>query len=297
VGHKNDVDFAREVAERFGCEHHELTITGAIIADELACALETLDEPFGGAITSFWLSRFIASQVKVALSGDGADELFGSYAAHRHAATVRAFGAEVAFGAWRTRFCAFTDEEKRELFADDDLACENSSTLLQALFAQHVGDDAVNAALEVDCRTLLPDQVLTYADRLAMAHGLEVRSPFLDWELVRFVGTLPGTYKVTTRETKRLLRAVGRRFLPASVVDRPKEGFVLPLDAWLRTELRTLLRDALSPACLTHGLFKVETVERLVREHLEEVRDHTYKLWTLLAFQLWYRRVLPRFVA
>jgi asparagine synthase (glutamine-hydrolysing) len=110
VGHKNDVDFAREVAERFGCEHHELTITGAIIADELACALETFDEPFGGAITSFWLSRFIASQVKVALSGDGADELFGSYAAHRHAATVRAFGAEVAFGAWRTRFCAFTDE-------------------------------------------------------------------------------------------------------------------------------------------------------------------------------------------
>ena len=170
VEHKRDAEFARAVARRFGTLHHEETISTSEIAAELPRVLEAFDEPFAGTITSFWLSRVIGSHVKVAFSGDGADELFGSYAAHRHAAALHANGTSDAeeFGLWRTRFAAFTDAEKDELLVADDVPRDDdSATLLGALFAQSASGDIVNATLEVDCRTLAcADQVLTYADRL-----------------------------------------------------------------------------------------------------------------------------------
>jgi len=296
VAHKNDVDFAREIAARFGTEHHEVTISASTIADECVSALSALDEPFGGAISSFWLARAVGARVKVALCGDGADELFGSYAAHRRAALLPPNSAQGLLGAWRARFYAFTDEEKRALLTDDARGTEDSAGLLQTFFAQASSEDRVNAVLEVDCRTLLPDQVLVYADRLSMAHSLEVRSPFLDRAVSEFAGSLPGTYKVVPGQTKRLLRSVARHFLPAAVVDRPKEGFVLPLDAWLSKELVPLMREAFSPSWMRHGFFHTAPVERLMKEHAERIRDHTYKIWTLFAFQVWHRLVLPRVI-
>jgi asparagine synthase (glutamine-hydrolysing) len=310
VGHKNDVEFARRVSQQFGTEHHELEVTTEQIVSELPEVVKTFDEPFGGTITSYWLSRLIGARVKVALSGDGADELFGSYADHRMAATVQHlrstasrssadyawFDANRALAdrcasepdaVWRTRFAGFTDDEKLELVAPQLRGFERSSDALGAFYEEAEGD-SVNATLEVDCRTLLPDQVLTYADRLSMAHSLEVRVPFLDHRVIEFVGTLPGSYKVTQTQTKRVLKDVARRVLPADVVDRPKEGFVLPIDAWLEGPLRPFVREAFSSRRLAHGYFEPRIVSRFVDEHYAHKANHTYKIFTLLMFQLWH---------
>lgn len=313
VAHKNDVQFAREMASRFGTEHIALEVSVDDVARALPDVVRCFDEPFAGTITSYWLSELIGKNVKVALSGDGADELFGSYADHRMAAAVDAVRSEQVVeqgayfaerrtfveacaaqsdAAWRTRFCAFTDEEKRALLAPGLNVLESSADLLAPLYDESPGPDAVARTLEVDCRTLLADQILTYVDRLAMAHSLEVRVPFLDHPVVEFVGTLPSSMKVTTRQTKRLLKQAASAYLPPSVIDRPKEGFVLPADAWLNSAFNPLLREVFSPAWMQHGYFSTKAVDGLVAEHAAGRADNTYKIWTLVMFQLWHQQYI-----
>lgn len=310
VAHKNDLAFAREMAMRFGTEHTELELSVDEVAGALPDVVRCFDEPFAGTITAYWLSKLIGKHVKVALSGDGADELFGSYADHRMAAAVDAvrhgralrqgeFFADrssvvsecAASGdaAWRTRFCAFTDREKRELLGPAFDGMCSSEELLAELYGQSSGPDAVSRTLEVDSRTLLPDQILTYVDRLAMAHSLEVRVPFLDHRVVEFAGRLPSSMKVTLSETKRVLKRAASAYLPASVIDRPKEGFVLPTDAWLNSAFNPLLDEVFSPMWMHHGLFSREAVRELVDAHAAGHSDNTYKIWTLVMFQLWHR--------
>ena len=311
VGHKNDVEFAREVSQRYGTDHYELQVSTDEVVASLPDVLRSFDEPFSGTISSYWLSKLIASHVKVALSGDGADELFGSYANHRMAATVAHLrttssrtGADYAWfeqnrvladacvqesdAAWRTRFCAFTDEQKLQLVSPQLRGFRSSASLLAGCYTEASSNDLVNASLEVDVRTLLPDQILTYVDRLTMAFSLEVRAPFLDHHLIEFVGTLPGSKKVTLTETKRILKQVARGILPPAIVDRPKEGFVLPIDAWLSGPLDQLMAEAFSPSWLRHDFFEPQAIGALIAEHRSGSANHTYRIWNLLMFQLWY---------
>ena len=316
VAHKNDLKYARQVAQRFGTQHHEREISPDTMIADLPKIVAAFDEPFAGTISPYWLCGEIAREVKVALSGDGADELFGSYKNHRLAAVVKDVRAgktapsdlgewadhpEIPLAAanqpdwvWRTKFGAFDDDEKRRLLCEP-MSAQTSAEWLERYFREASATDTVNAELEVDLRTLLPDQVLTYIDRLSMAHSLEVRSPFLDTSLVEFVDTLPGSMKVRPGVTKAILKRAARRYLPDDVVDRPKEGFVLPIDAWLIEGLGDLTDDLFSAAALSHGLFERATILRLLSQHRNRTADHTYKLWTLLMFQMWYQYVLiPR---
>lgn len=309
VAHKTDVGYARAVAKRFGTKHHELFLTVADVVAALPRIVEAFDEPFGAGTSPYYLSELIARHVKVALTGDGADELFGSYAPHRAAAAIEAirngdhdtpfssfFGdADLARRSalepdhvWRTRFAAFSDIEKAELVVDAQ-RFRPSSDVLKPFFAQAHGD-LVNRTLEVECRTLLPDQILTYVDRLSMAHSVETRSPFLDRRVVAYAGRLPGSLKVRVDATKSVLKTAARAVLPDEIIDRPKEGFILPIDVWLANDMLPLLREVTSRRWLTHGLFAPDAVARFVDEHVSGARNHTYKLWTLLMFQLWFAR-------
>jgi asparagine synthase (glutamine-hydrolysing) len=307
IGHKNDLEFARSVSAEFGTEHHEVMLESSDVVEALPAIVASFDEPFGGTISPWLISKRIARDVKVALSGDGADELFGSYAAHRMAAVIAglrkggtdygSFAAKSALadqsareedGLWRTRFAAFTDAEKQHLMRDPDPSWIPSSQLVNKSFAVASKNDLVNATLQVECELFLPDGVLTYVDRLSMAHSLEVRVPFLDREVVEFAGQLPGRLKVRTDETKAVLKRAASRLLPAEIINRPKEGFVLPMDAWLAGELAPVMREILSPSALDHGLFDASTVNRYWSDHRSGLADHTYRLWTLAAFQLWY---------
>jgi asparagine synthase (glutamine-hydrolysing) len=314
VSHKNDLVFAREIAKRFGTDHHEREISPETMIGDLPKVVRAFDEPFAGTISPYWLCGEISRQVKVALSGDGADELFGSYKNHRLAAVVANVRAgrtsradlgewadhpEIPMTAaretnaqWRVKLAAFDDAQKRELLAEP-LDAQSSAEWLEGVYRDASPNDVVNATLEVDCRTLLPDQILTYIDRLSMAHSLEVRSPFLDTALVELVGSLPGSMKVQAGATKAILKRAARKLLPDATIDRPKEGFVLPIDAWLVNRLQPMTDELFSADALAaHGLFARQPILRLLREHRERVADHTYKLWTLLMFQLWHELVV-----
>lgn len=312
VSHKVDVAYARDVSKLFGTKHHELFLTSNDVIAGLPGVVESFDEPFGAGNTTYYLSRLISEHVTVALTGDGADELFGSYAAHRMATIVdhiRAgqdvsaefssfFGnAELAFACarepdheWRTRFAAFTDAEKRS-FVTNSASFKTSADLLEPFYREASGD-LVNRTLEVECRTLLPDQILTYVDRLSMAWSVETRSPFLDRKIVELASSLPGNFKVRPGHTKAVLKRAARKLLPDAIIDRPKEGFVLPIDVWLGTTLLPLLRKLSSDKFMAHGLMEPTAIARFIDEHVNGHKNHTYKLWTFMMFQLWFARYM-----
>jgi asparagine synthase (glutamine-hydrolysing) len=126
-----------------------------------------------------------------------------------------------------------------------------------------------------------------------MAHGLEVRSPLLDQDVFMLAARLPEAMKLRGREGKHLLKAVARRHLPPEIVDRPKSGFGVPLALWLRTDLKVLLEDTLLDGRMARrGLFRMETVERLVNDHLHGGKDRALMLWNLLVLEIWHREVL-----
>ncbi len=311
VAHKSDLQYARRVAQLYNTNHRELLLTTDDMIAGLPAIVEAFDEPFGAGTSPYYLSALIRQHVKVALTGDGADELFGSYAAHRMAPVVESLRAgerDVEFDSffgnhelaaqcaseedyvWRTRFAAFTDEEKRALVPGSQ-RFESSAAWLKPFYEQAHGD-LVNRTLEVECRTLLPDQILTYVDRLSMAYSVETRSPFLDRDVVAFAARLPGKLKVRVGATKSVLKTAARMVLPAEIVDRPKEGFVLPIDAWLSNELLPLVRELTSSKWLAHGLFDEAVVRRFVDDHVSGTKNNTYKIWSLLMFQLWFARFM-----
>jgi asparagine synthase (glutamine-hydrolysing) len=293
-GKEEDRRWARWVAERYDTDHHEEQVTFAGFPESIRKILRAFDEPFAGVVSSYFLSQLIVQHVKVALSGDGADDLFGSYRTHRLAAEP---GASVD-AAWRSQFVVFSDAEKRELFAADVAAAlEHTCTtgLFEDAFARLTATDPLNQVLEAELKTVFPDQVLTYSDRLSMAHSLEVRSAYLDTELVEFAARLPARMKIRDGETKFALRSVARQYFPAAMVDRPKEGFLMPVTQWFQRDLESYVRSTLAPERLAlHRLFRQERVDALVDRLYRQGSDYhdVNRVMSLVIFQEWYELYL-----
>lgn len=151
--------------------------------------------------------------------------------------------------------------------------------------------DEIDRALYVDLRSYLCDNCLVKVDRMSMACSLEARVPLLDHELVELAFQVPPRLKVSRGQTKILLKRVATRHVPRQCVYRPKEGFSIPIKNWLNDEIRPLVEDLLEPRRLAaDGIFNVETVERLRREHEQGIANHSHVLWSLLVFQDWRRR-------
>jgi asparagine synthase (glutamine-hydrolysing) len=151
--------------------------------------------------------------------------------------------------------------------------------------------DPLNRILEAEFRTIFPDQVLAFVDRLSMAHSLEVRTAYLDTDFVSFVAGLPGRLKIKDGETKYLLKKLALQYFPSEMVYRKKEGFLMPITQWLLRDLETYVRDTLSPQRLSkHGLFRSEYVQGLVDGLYQNHSDHhaVNKVYSLLVFQEWY---------
>ena len=161
---------------------------------------------------------------------------------------------------------------------------------------QHL--DGLSQLLYIDTRLSLPDDLLFYGDKLAMANSLEARVPILDYELVEYIETLPASMKLRGMNGKYVHKKAAQRWLPDSVINRRKKGFGTPVDAWFQSELDGFVRETLlSPGAACAELFDRPALERLLSEHRERRRDYRRHITALLSFELWHRRFLQSTVA
>ncbi len=309
-----DRAFARAVSARYGTEHHERMIRFDELPDRIDRIVTAFDEPFSGVISTFFLTELISGHVKVALSGDGADELFGSYKPHRLAQPLAALAAGMELSeldplplpqaqlaallergdeaAIRMAQYLCDDVGKSAFYTErmhDAVGTARTETLVRALYEASATGDPLNRALAVDFATLLPDQVLAFVDRLSMAHSVEVRPPFLDHRLVEYAATLSGRLKIANGRVKHILKEAVRDLLPADLLDRPKEGFLMPINAWMLAHMDGFVRATLAPDRLArHGLLRDDAVQALIEDHYAGRARSGDRIWNLVMFQLWW---------
>ena len=143
----------------------------------------------------------------------------------------------------------------------------------------------------LDLMTYLPDDILAKVDRTSMAASLEVRSPLLDQEVVHFMATVPRRLKYDLRRSKRLLRRLAARYIPQTILERPKQGFAIPLPHWLKTDLKPLAQALLlGRPCAERGYFNQDYVAKMLAQHQAGQRDLSQQLWALMMLEVWFQR-------
>ena len=320
-----DRAYAKQVADFYHTDHYEHIMTAAELSGTAEAVIRSFDEPFSGVTSTFFLTRLISQHVKVALSGDGADELFASYLPHRLASPIHYYGL------FKNRIGSLSPEELNLLApyenqipylksvwgrgdetdrrmgqyvwdeaAKNELYSEKMSTyargsdtpsIIRACLAACKTPDPLNRALYLDFHTLLPDQVLAFVDRLSMAHSVEVRPPFLDHRLIEWMGRIPGHLKIKQGRCKHLLKEAVKDLLPDEILNRPKEGFVLPINDWILKSLTAYVEDVLSTSRLAkHGLFREEIIRHILDRHYSGQENQGSKIWNLMMFQIWWEQ-------
>jgi asparagine synthase (glutamine-hydrolysing) len=317
---------AARVARALRTEHHDDLITPDDLTSVLPRLVRQYGEPYAdsSAVPTFYLARMARSEVTVALTGDGGDELLAGYERHVAARWASAFDRAPAFlrrplvRAGLGLFGPDRDEKSLrhkahrlfrslellppERFADwsSNLTEAQRAALAPTLSAPPSLPDssglalsALDRALAMDVAHYLPDDLLTKMDIATMACSLEARAPLLDYRLVEWAARLPVRLKQRRLERKRLLRDALARRLPRELFERPKMGFAAPIGAWLRTELRELVTDTLlDRRTRERGYVAQREVEQLVRQHLAGEADHGRALWTILMLELWHRELV-----
>ena len=313
---------ARAIAAHLGTEHHEKICTAEEALSLVRKIPDAYDEPFAdsSAIPTMLLSAFTREHVTVSLSGDGGDELFCGYPRYdwiRLAGMLKNIPAALRVPACRilARVPNHKVQRGAETLLHDDTAqlyfhtvgiierqrlpelvsdiVDNSGLPWFRTFRDPLWGGVEERAMATDILTYLPDDILAKVDRASMAYSLEARVPLLDHRIVEFAARLPLTVKRRGGVKKYLLRKALHELVPKALVERPKMGFGIPLNRWLRNELRPLLDEYLSPERVRReGYLKPEGVRRLVDEHLSGTRDHQYRVWALLVFAMWRERWL-----
>jgi asparagine synthase (glutamine-hydrolysing) len=327
-GHGDVVDerrLAAETARVIGTDHHDTVMHETDFLTELARTMPRLEEPCGipSAPALLQLSRFAAEHVKVVLAGQGADEPHGGYGRHQAAALLRplsliptaaaAPAARLARSLPRAanarrvahliggrgdeqrmlRLMEITDAEARTALVGRTAAGlgeaeQERLTSARAILADVRDRGLLEQALYLDTHMFLPDGILLCNDKMSMAAGLELRVPFLDLELMRFVERMPATRRVRPRQPKRLHKQAMSRLLPPEIVDRRKHGFATPYDDWLRASLGREVESRYSHGSALAELIDPAATARLVDEHRRGRADHKAILYCLLELSEWH---------
>jgi asparagine synthase (glutamine-hydrolysing) len=320
----NELPYASMLARKYNTEHHEILVRpdSVSLVHRLA---DHFGEPFGdsSAIPTFVLSEFAAQYVKVALSGDGGDELFGGYESFlaasqgkldRMPAMLRGLAARAAealpyssYGKNYLRMISRPSALERyfefnyapyflraHLLQPEWMMPADSGFLVRTLAGCLLpeGADLLSQAMYFEATANLTGDMLVKVDRMSMAASLEVRCPLLDHELAEFAATLPHRWKISHGKGKQiLLKALGDR-LPPQLLARPKMGFGVPLDQWFRGSLRELLWTHLTaPRFLDRGIVSGPFVRQLLAEHQSGRRDNRHWLWSLLMLEMWLQQM------
>jgi asparagine synthase (glutamine-hydrolysing) len=304
-------EYARAVASRYGTVHEELELHEDI-AGTLPRLAAAYDEPLGdeAAFPTFLIAEQARRHVTVALAGDGGDESFAGY--ERYIAmglAGRIPGSLARAGGTALRLLPAARREPRSPLYRSARLLDVAATPAERRYARLMEIFPLGLRTELwsdsrrarpvslaptrpgttglqllDLATYLPGDLLLKADLASMAHSLELRSPFLDHEVVSLGLALPDSLKARGREGKVALRRAFAGLLPAEVASRGKTGFGVPLGRWFRSDLRELANDVLPN---DRGWFRVDTVRRLLREHETGAVDHGHRLWCLLMLELW----------
>jgi asparagine synthase (glutamine-hydrolysing) len=318
----DELDAARTIATRYQTDHHELVVRPDA-AELLPRLVEAFDEPFAdsSALPTYLVSQLAAGAVKVALSGEGGDELFGGYytyvadqLAPRLAPLVGPLrpaverlpssSARVSFDYKAKRFVRgarlppverhhawkeiFSPDARAELIDRRRDGVPDPLDLYRARYAETEGAEPLSRLQDLDLGIYLVDDLLVKTDRASMAHSLEARVPFCDPVVADLALSLPSRLKVRGFAKKRLLRQAVAPLLPRSIVRGRKQGFSIPLAAWLRGELEPFAREILEPSTLRRqGLLKPEPVLRLLDVHVSRREDLSRQIWALMTLTLW----------
>jgi asparagine synthase (glutamine-hydrolysing) len=326
----SELPYAQMVAERYGTDHHELVVQPDM-ASVIPEFVRHYGEPFAdsSALPTWYLCQYTRTGVTVALSGDGGDEAFSGYRRYSHSRTARALrklpgplptilakaiGSIPIPAAQQVRdygrrlmepehvrflgLAAHIPHEDRmalyaptmrERYAEDPVARRFGK-----LYTASTASDPINRLLELDIQTYLTDDILTKVDIASMAHSLEVRCPLVDQDLMVFAASLPGDAKLRGLQTKLILREVAKPLLPKEILTRPKQGFGLPVDRWMREDLAPLSRDVLlDQTARERGIFDPPAIQTLLRQH-QRGEPRGDQIWALMILELWYRSFIDR---
>jgi asparagine synthase (glutamine-hydrolysing) len=323
----NEAPYARCVAEKFATDHYELIVEPDLV-ETVTLLTGHLEEPFGDSsmLPTYFISCLARKHVKVALSGDGGDEAFAGYDRYRIHLQDRGYdwipgwvgrlyrdqvhrwiprwapGRNLAYSIslpWPERYTegvSFQPFQREMAVLSADFVALNGDPL--RTFREYLdaapARDALSRILYLDTKTYLPGDILTKVDRMSMATSLEARVPLLDHVLLEWVTSLAPRWKMRNGDQKFILRRLAERVgVPSQVLNRPKQGFALPLGHWMRNELKELVQTILlEPRTLQRGYFNPNGVKNLLDEHFRGRRDHSARLWRLLIFELWHRNFL-----
>lgn len=330
----NELPYARLVAQRFGTHHHERLVTPDVVGI-LPRLIWQYDEPFAdkSAIPTFYVAQMARQSVTVVLNGDGGDEAFAGYDKYRLGRLQRLWSylpapvrqrlerrllapllehQGVVPTPWRNRLARALLPYADALFYPEFFDVGGRSALYQpwmraalanqpAPMAPLVADglaeltDPIDLMQWLDYHWYLPGDLLVKMDIATMACSLEARSPFLDHRVVEFCAALPSAVKTDGRTRKIALRQAFRGELPATILDRPKQGFSIPLRAWLRGPLAALARELLIEQPRGLGeFFHLAVIRQLCEAHLNGRRNHSHRLWALMVFELWHRLMIEQ---
>jgi asparagine synthase (glutamine-hydrolysing) len=320
----NELKYARLTAKKFETEHHEFIVTPEIydVVDNLVWHF---DEPFAdpSVIPTYMVSKLAREHVKVVLTGDGGDEVFAGYtryvrdrqrsgfghlpAAVRsgilrplsyllpHGALGRNFIHNVALDPldrYLDSVSVFSTMYKRDLYTEDfrlGLRPDAMSARVREYAAQVGTGDPLDRLLYVDSKTYLPGDILTKVDRMSMAVSLEARAPLLDHKLIEAAVRIPASLKIKGQTTKHIFKQAVRGLVPDQILDRPKQGFGVPLQEWVNSQLRARIRETItSDRALQRGFLESRYVGVLLDEHERKRRDHAGRLWALFMLESWF---------
>lgn len=326
---QDELPFAKMVADQFRCDHHTLTISSADFLQHAEQVLWHLDQPIAdqATVATYMVASLARQHVKMVLTGEGGDELFAGYARYegeryspwtRHWPSPLGKGvrnaasklpglrrAKIAIHALTNRdeatrfanwFPMFSDDAKASLL--DDWTTDEASGA-RYVFDHHLkqsdATEPLDRMLYCDTKAWLVDFLLLRGDKMTMANSLEGRVPLLDHKLVEFAAQLPTNLKLRGRTRKYLLKRLGSKLLPDTIIHRRKQGFPIPVDEWLRDEVRPLVHDALSDhAVRQRGLFSPHFVRSLIQRHESGYADHSIEIWGLVSLEMWMRQFVDR---
>ncbi len=317
----NEAVHAKRVANHLGTDHYEYYCSTKEAQEIIPTLSHFYDEPFGdsSALPTMLVSKFAREQVTVALSADAGDEIFAGYSRYDQLVKIKNIKRYVPSflanaSAKLLEQMPFFDSPRYHKLGEILSASgevDISDSLSRHFTARHVSEllntaknfkaclidvkntpsnsDFINTVLAADYKTYLADDILTKVDRATMSVGLEGREPFLDQRIVEWAAQIPSALKYNNGEKKYLLKKLTHRYLPLSMMDRPKMGFGIPVNKWLRGDLKPLVLDIISSENLRkHNLLNENTVLGLRDKYLANSTSDTAQLWLILMFQMWW---------